>query len=126
MARDYVSPRVASWARRRRKERLPPARLARLPLPRAAAGLGDAGDDGGDGDGDAAEAVATWRGFIVGMLGNLGPLPVDRIHNTLRQFAAWGPFPYTTEVHELRALLAALHAQGVVRAREDNLYELPA
>jgi hypothetical protein len=86
----------------------------------------DAGADGGDGDGDAAEAVATWRGFIVGMLGNLGPLPVDRIHNTLRQFAAWGPFPYTKEVHELRALLAALHAQGVVRAREDNLYELPA
>ena len=28
-----------------------------------------------------------------GMLGNLGPLPLDRIHNTLKMFASMGDHP---------------------------------
>ena len=74
---------------------------------------------------DPPEALAIWQQFIVGMLANLGPLPIDRIHFNLRQFASFGPFPYEKAMHELRPLLLALHAQGVVRAREDNLYAVP-
>lgn len=52
---------------------------------------GDATGEGGGGD--PPEALALWRQFVSGMLTNLGPLPLDRIHVNLKMFAGMGPFP---------------------------------
>ncbi len=49
--------------------------------------------EGGAEDGDAAEAEAVWCSYVVGMLSNLGALPVDRIHSTLKMFASTGDYP---------------------------------
>jgi hypothetical protein len=43
--------------------------------------------------GDAPEAVATWTGFVTGMLTNLGALPLERIHAMLQMFAGMGAHP---------------------------------
>jgi hypothetical protein len=43
--------------------------------------------------GDPPEAVATWTGFVSGMLTNLGALPLERIHNMLQMFAGMGAHP---------------------------------
>lgn len=43
--------------------------------------------------GDPPEAVATWTGFVSGMLTNLGALPLERIHAMLQMFAGMGEHP---------------------------------
>lgn len=96
----------------------------------AAGGAGDANAllsqaaaDDGAGD-DPAEAVATWRSFITGMLTNLGPLPLDRIHTTLAMFASFGPHPYDKSPADLTKLLNRMAGEGVIVA-EDGTYRLP-
>jgi anaphase-promoting complex subunit 2 len=51
------------------------------------------GGAGGGEAGEAAEAEAVWCNYVVGMLSNLGTLPVDRIHSTLKMFASMGDYP---------------------------------
>jgi hypothetical protein len=62
---------------------------------------GQAGDDddaaGGDGGlgpgGDDPEAVSVWSSYVLGMVSNLGAMPLDRVHNTLKMFASMGDYP---------------------------------
>jgi hypothetical protein len=53
----------------------------------------ESGAGGGGEGGDSAEAEAVWANYVVGMLSNLGTLPVDRIHATLKMFASMGDYP---------------------------------
>jgi len=73
---------------------------------------------------DPPEAVAMWTSFVEGMLTNLGPLPLDRIHANLQLFAGMGPYPYEKAVGELHRLLATLAAAGTITVA-DSLYALP-
>lgn len=48
---------------------------------------------GGASGGDDPEAVMMWQSYVIGMLSNLGHMPLDRIHNTLKMFASMGDYP---------------------------------
>ncbi|KAJ2346544.1 Anaphase-promoting complex subunit 2, partial [Coemansia sp. RSA 2618] len=81
----------------------------------------DDDDDDDEGEGGSApsadartEALRMHFNFIVGMLTNFGPLPLDRIHSMLGMFI---PGDQTT-VEELRAFLAQMQ---LVWAEEDGL-----
>jgi anaphase-promoting complex subunit 2 len=59
-------------------------------------------------DRDDPEAVATWMSFVMGMLTNLGPLPLDRIHSNLQLFAGMGAHPYEKSSGDLSKLLSSM------------------
>lgn len=42
---------------------------------------------------DPEDALVVWRGYLVGMLSNLGPMGLERIHTTLSMFASMGDYP---------------------------------
>jgi len=63
-----------------------------------AAGAGAALLAGGGGGGAAAlddppEAIALWRGYVEGMLTNLGPQSLDALHGNLTRFTAFSDYP---------------------------------
>ena len=87
-------------------------------------GGGGAGGGGGGGDGgDPPEAVATWQSYVMGMLTNLGPLPLDRIHNSLKLFASMGDYPYDKSAGELSKLLSAMVKEERIQL-VDGVYAL--
>ncbi|KAJ2721292.1 Anaphase-promoting complex subunit 2 [Coemansia sp. Benny D115] len=74
---------------------------------------GDSGSESGDpsaADGQRTEALRMHFNYIVGMLTNIGPLPLDRIHSMLGMFVPGD----TTTADELRSFLALM-------VREDRL-----
>ena len=60
-----------------------------------------------------------------GMLSNLGPLPLDRVHNMLRLFAGGGERPFDMTATELSRFLGRLVAAGGL-ALTDGIYSLRA
>lgn len=78
---------------------------------------------GADASSDPPEAVAVWQQFICGMLSNLGPMPLDRIHNTLKLFAGMGEYPYEKSAGELSRLLAGMAREGTLE-QADGTYSL--
>ena len=59
------------------------------------------------------------------MLSNLGPLPLDRVHNMLKLFAGGGEHPFDWGATELARFLGRLVAAGTL-ALADGIYSLRA
>jgi anaphase-promoting complex subunit 2 len=86
----------------------------------------DGGGGGGGYGGDAGAAGDDWAVFqpyIAAMLGNLGSLPLDRMHNTLKMFASMGDTPYEHTTSELARFLGSLVKADTLELT-DGLYSL--
>ena len=104
--------------------------------PGGAAGGGALGGASGDDmdDDDAAEAVSSdvqaaeemsvYRSYIVGMLTNLGRLPLEKIHNNLKMFLQAGDsLKYDKSQRELAGFLSKLCADETLECI-DGRYQL--
>ncbi|XP_076306794.1 anaphase promoting complex subunit morula [Tachypleus tridentatus] len=70
------------------------------------------------------EELQVFWSFIVGMLTNLGSLPIERIHSMLRMFAMQGSGTTGCSIHELRQFLdRKVHEQKLVYS--GGYYRLP-
>jgi hypothetical protein len=95
---------------------------------RAAAGGGDGGAGwgavaGDGGQGDDPQAAQVWCSYLTGMLSNLGPLPLDRIHSTLKMFASLGEHPFEKGAGDTARFLSDQVRAGLL-AYSDGLYSL--
>lgn len=77
------------------------------------------------GGSDHPEAVAMWRSYVSGLLSNLGPQALDRIHGTLKMFASMGDYPYEKQPAETARFLADLVRQEFLEL-SDGIYKLRA
>lgn len=79
-------------------------------------------DEQGRGNNDS-EAESVWTSYIMGMLTNLGKLPLDRIHNTLGLFASMGDYPYRKSQQETGRFLGELARAGKIDVN-DGMYSM--
>ena len=70
------------------------------------------------------EAMQVYESYIMGMLANLGKLPLDRIHNMLKMFVAGSEHKYNKTAQELNVFLQFLVKQGKLICGPDGLYEM--
>jgi len=70
------------------------------------------------------EAMQVYESYIMGMLANLGKLPLDRIHNMLKMFVAGSDHKYNKTPHELSAFLQQMVKGGKLACGSDGLYAL--
>jgi Anaphase promoting complex (APC) subunit 2 len=69
---------------------------------------------GGDKSDQVDEVTALYESYVLGMLSNLGALPVERIHGTLKMFASVGDYPYEASVAETTKLLGAMVKRDLI------------
>jgi len=68
----------------------------------------------------AAQEMAVYEQFVMGMLHNFDGLPLERIHNMLKMFVSEPPYDKSAE--QLAAFLAALVADEKL-SLEGSLYK---
>ena len=88
-------------------------------------------EDDGDGSDQAVavgvqdeEAMQVYGSFVIGMLSNLGKLPLDRIHNLLKMFVASSEHKYNKTPQELNVFLQQLVKEDKLECGVDGLYGL--
>ena len=97
--------------------------------------MGDGQDDGEDGGGgqtvsataQEAEELEVYESYIVGMLTNMGQLPLERIHNMLKMFGNAGSdndVKYNKTPQQLSACLLQLCRQEKLECGPDGMYKL--
>jgi anaphase-promoting complex subunit 2 len=69
---------------------------------------------GGDKSDQVDEVTALYESYVLGMLANLGALPLERIHGTLKMFASVGDYPYEANVAETTKLLGAMVKRDLI------------
>lgn len=70
-----------------------------------------------------AEEMKVYESYIVGMLTNLGPLPLERIHNMLKMFVTGSDHKYDKTPQELSSFLDYLCNQDKLEY-SDRMYKL--
>jgi anaphase-promoting complex subunit 2 len=70
-----------------------------------------------------AEEMKVYESYIVGMLTNLGPLPLERIHNMLKMFVTGSELKYDKTPQELSSFLDYLCNQDKLEY-SDRMYKL--
>ena len=70
------------------------------------------------------EEMEIFASYIVGMLTNLGQLPLERIHNMLKMFVTGSDVRYDKTPQQLSAFLAVLCRQETLECGPDGMYRL--
>ena len=69
--------------------------------------------------------MEVYESYIMGMLKNLGQLPLDRIHNMLKMFATTGSdVKYNKTPQQLSIFLQQLCRQEKLECGPDGMYKL--
>jgi anaphase-promoting complex subunit 2 len=72
----------------------------------------------------AEEEMKVYESYIIGMLKNLGQLPVDRIHSMLKTFVAGSDHMYDKTTQQLAGFLKQLCKEEKLECSPDGLYQL--
>jgi anaphase-promoting complex subunit 2 len=70
------------------------------------------------------EAMNAYESYIVGMLTNMQQLPLDRIHNMLKMFAAGSDIRYNKTPQQLNQFLQHLVRAEKLECGPDGMYKL--
>lgn len=70
------------------------------------------------------EEMKVYESYIAGMLSNLGPLPLERIHAMLRTFVAGSDHKYDKTPRQLAAFLQQLCQEKRLECSPDGLYTI--
>jgi len=70
------------------------------------------------------EEIKTYESYIVGMLSNLGQLPLERIHSMLRTFVAGSDHRYDKTPQQLAVFLQQLCKEDKLECSPDGFYKL--
>ena len=73
------------------------------------------------------EEMKVYESYVLGMLANLGQLPIERIHNMLKMFAnssSGSDVGYDKSIHELSMLLKRLCGEDKIEYVGNGLYKL--
>ncbi|KAL3767505.1 hypothetical protein ACHAWU_000168 [Discostella pseudostelligera] len=70
------------------------------------------------------EAMKVYESYIIGMLKNLGQLPLDRIHSMLKTFVAGSDHMYDKTTQQLAVFLKQLCKEEKLECSPDGLYQL--
>ncbi len=70
------------------------------------------------------EEIKTYESYIVGMLSNLGQLPLERIHSMLRTFVAGSDHRYDKTPQQLAVFLQQLCKEEKLECSPDGFYKL--
>jgi anaphase-promoting complex subunit 2 len=70
------------------------------------------------------EATEAYESYIVGMLTNLGQLPLERIHNMLKMFVTGSDVRYDKNPQQLSVFLQHLCRQETLECGPDGMYRL--
>ena len=68
--------------------------------------------------------MEVYTSYIVGMLTNLGQLPLKTIHSNLKTFVTGSDIRYTQTPQQLSAFLQRLCQEGKLECGPDGLYRL--
>jgi anaphase-promoting complex subunit 2 len=87
-------------------------------------------DDGSEGQAVSVfaqeeEEIELFESFIMGMLANMGQLPLSRIHNMLKMVSGEGSdVKYTKTLQQLSMFLQHLCKQDKIECGPDGMYKL--
>ena len=70
------------------------------------------------------EEMEVYESYIVGMLTNLGQLPLERIHNMLKMFVSGSDVKYNKTPQQLSMFLQHLCKQEKLECGPDGTYKL--
>jgi anaphase-promoting complex subunit 2 len=73
--------------------------------------------------GQEEEELAIYESYIVGMLSNLGQLPLERIHNTLKMFVTGSDIKYNKTPQQLSQFLQQLCKDEKIECGADGMYK---
>ena len=71
-----------------------------------------------------SEEMQVYDSYVLGMLANLGQLPIERIHNMLKMFASGSDHGYDKSIHQLSTLLQRLCNEDKIEYVGNGLYKL--
>lgn len=72
----------------------------------------------------AEEEMKAYESYIIGMLKNLGQLPLDRIHSMLKTFVAGSDHMYDKTAQQLAVFLKQLCREEKLECSPDGMYQL--
>mmetsp|Transcript_18602 Transcript_18602/g.40472 ORF Transcript_18602/g.40472 Transcript_18602/m.40472 type:complete len:751 (+) Transcript_18602:158-2410(+) len=86
-------------------------------------------DDDGEGlavsaQAQQAEEIEVFASYVIGMLSNLGQLPLARIHNNLKTFATGSDHKYDKTARQLSGLLQTLCKEEKLECGADGMYRV--
>lgn len=70
------------------------------------------------------EEMKVYESYIIGMLSNLGQLPIERIHSSLKTFVAGSDHKYDKTPQQLAVFLQQLCADEKLECTSDGLYSI--
>jgi len=74
--------------------------------------------------GQEEEELSIYESYVIGMLSNLGSLPLERIHNTLKMFVTGSDHKYNKTPHQLSLFLQQLCKDEKIECGADGMYKL--